>query len=283
MTRVDGVDVSHYQGIVDWVAVKASCARPDFAVAAWKVTQGARTVDATAARNRKDAKHAGFRWRFGYHWLSPNIDGVTQARWFLTNFANIGPNEAVILDCEEKGITADQALQFCEAVEGTTGRPVAVYCGVYGPGGIWRDTRIFNGERIRWVAAYVSETRVRAACQPFGFDVWQWSSAGTVPGVSTRCDVNLVENPIMLDLACSITQPQPPTPPTPLTPTDIEDDTMPIVTNKEQLFNDRPLSVKWVVTATGALRHLNETEWIARGSIPGTPITNAQIVQLGVA
>ena len=58
---------------------------------------------------------------------------------------------------------------------------------------------------------------------------------------------------------------------------------MPIVTNKEQLFNDRPLSVKWVVTSTGALRHLNETEWIARGSLPGTPLTNAQIVQLGVA
>ena len=276
MTRVDGVDVSHYQGIVDWVAVKASCARPDFAVAAWKVTQGARTVDATAARNRKDAKNAGFRWRFGYHWLSPNIDGVTQARWFLTNFANIGPHEAVILDCEEKGITADQALQFCEAVEGTTGRPVAVYCGVYGPGGIWRDTRIFNGERIRWVAAYVSETRVRAACQPFGFDVWQWSSAGTVPGVSTRCDVNLVENPIMLDLACSVpTNPPPP-------PTNVEDD-MPIATNAEIYQGYAPGIVKFVVTGSGRLRHILEAEWHARGSLPGSKITNAEIASLGVA
>ena len=58
---------------------------------------------------------------------------------------------------------------------------------------------------------------------------------------------------------------------------------MPIVTNKEQLFNDRPLSVKWVVCSTGKLRHLQETEWVARGSLPGTPLTNAQIVELGVA
>ena len=58
---------------------------------------------------------------------------------------------------------------------------------------------------------------------------------------------------------------------------------MPIVTNAEQLFNDRPLSVKWVVTSNGKLRHLDETEWIARGSEVGTPITNTQIVHLGVA
>ena len=286
MTRLDGVDVSHYQGVVDWPAVRAACARPDFAVAAWKVTQGVHTIDSTAARNRADAAAAGFRWRFGYHWLSPNVDGVAQARWFLQNFQGIAAGEGVICDAEEAGITANQVLAFCQAVEGVTGRPCAVYTGVYVAGGsIWRDPRIFNGERIRWLAAYVAEARARAASQPWGFDIWQYSSSGVVPGVPTRCDVNLVEHPIMADLACSVLvtpTPEPPTPPTP-TPTDIEDDDMPIVTNAEQLFNDRPLSVKWVVTSSGKLRHLDETEWIARGSEPGTPITNAQIVHLGVA
>jgi len=283
VTRLDGVDISRYQGIVDWAAVRAACARPDFAVAAWKVTQGQRTIDPTAARNRADAAAAGFRWRFGYHWLTPDVDGVTQARWFLENFQGIGEGEGVILDYEEKGLSPDAALAFVTEVEKATGRPVAVYTGVYQ--NIWKDTRIFNGQRMRWVAAYVSEARVRAACQPYGFDIWQWSSSGSVPGVSTRCDVNLVEHPIMADLACSVLvtpTPEPPTPPTP-TPTDIEDDDMPIVTNAEQLFNDRPLSVKWVVTSNGKLRHLDETEWIARGSEVGTPITNAQIVHLGVA
>jgi len=282
MSRLDGVDVSHYQGIVDWAAVRAACARPDFAIAAWKVTQGIRTVDATAARNRADAATAGFRYRFGYHWLSPNIDAVAQARWFLANFQGIADGEGVIVDAEEAGITPNQVLAFCQTIEGTTGRPCAVYTGIHVAGGaIWNDSRIFNGERIRWIAAYVSEARVRAACQPYGFDIWQWSSSGVVPGVAGRCDVNLLEHPIMADLACSV-KPTPPTPPTP-TPTDIEDGDMPIVTNAEQLFNDRPLSVKWVVMSSGKLRHLDETEWLARGSEPGTPITNAQIVHLGVA
>ena len=282
MTRLDGIDVSHYQGVVDWAAVRAACARPDFAVASWKVTQGVRTLDPTAARNRADAAAAGFRWRFGYHWLSPNVDGVAQARWFLQNFQGIGEGEGVILDAEDTssgGITANQALAFCQTVEAATGRPVAVYCGVYGPGGIWKDTRIFNGQRMRWVAAYVSEARVRAACQPYGFDMWQWSSSGTVPGVAGRCDVNLVENPIMADLACSV--PVAPTPEPP-TPTDIEDD-MDIATNAEVYQGYAPGIVKFVVTGSGRLRHILEPEWHARGTLPGSKITNAEIASLGVA
>lgn len=216
MSRLDGVDVSHYQGIVDWAAVRAACARPDFAIAAWKVTQGIRTVDATAARNRADAATAGFRYRFGYHWLSPNIDAVAQARWFLANFQGIADGEGVIVDAEETGITPNQVLAFCQTIEGTTGRPCAVYTGIHVAGGaIWNDSRIFNGERIRWIAAYVSEARVRAACQPYGFDIWQWSSSGVVPGVAGRCDVNLLEHPIMCNLATGTVVPSPPSPPAP--------------------------------------------------------------------
>ena len=277
MTRLDGIDVSKYQGAVNWPAVRAACARPDFAVAAWKVTQGVRTLDPTAARNRADAAAAGFRWRMGYHWLSPNLDGVAQARWFLQNFQGIGEGEGVILDYEEKGLSPDAALAFCTEVERVTGRPVAVYCGVYQ--NAWKDTRIFNGQRMRWVAAYAAEARVRAACQPYGFDMWQWSSSGTVPGVPTRCDVNLVENPIMADLACSV--PVAPTPEPP-TPTDIEDD-MDIATNAEVYQGYAPGIMKFVVTGSGRLRHILEPEWHARGSLPGSKITNAEIASLGVA
>jgi lysozyme len=276
MTRLDGIDVSHYQGIVDWEIVRASCARPDHAVAVWKVTQGVKTVDPTAERNRDDTAAAGFRWRLGYHWLSPKTDPIAQARWFLSHFGGISLGEGVIVDAEEPGITADQVLAFCQAVEGTTGRPVAVYTGVHVAGGsIWRDTRIFNGERIRWVAAYVPETRVRKACEPFGFDVWQWSSSGTVPGVTTLCDVNLIEHPIMLDVACQITAPQPPT------PTPNEDD-MAIATNAETYKGFAPGIVKFVVMSNGSLRHILEPEWHARGSLPGARITNAEITSLGV-
>jgi len=277
VTRLDGIDVSKYQGAVNWPAVRAACARPDFAVAAWKVTQGVRTLDPTAARNRADAAAAGFRWRMGYHWLSPNLDGVAQARWFLQNFQGIGEGEGVILDYEEKGLSPDAALAFCTEVERVTGRPVAVYCGVYQ--NAWKDTRIFNGQRMRWVAAYAAEARVRAACQPYGFDMWQWSSSGTVPGVPTRCDVNLVENPIMADLACSV--PVAPTPEPP-TPTDIEDD-MDIATNAEVYQGYAPGIMKFVVTGSGRLRHILEPEWHARGSLPGSKITNAEIASLGVA
>ena len=217
-TRTDGIDVSHYQGQVDWNAVRADCANPDLAVASWKVTQGTGSLDVTAATNRAGAKAAGFRWRFGYHWLSPATDALKQADWFLANFAPCDNGEGVILDCEEAGITAQQVVVWCERVESVIGRPVAIYTGVHVAGGsIWNSKAIFgSGQRIRWVAAYVSETRARKACEPFGFDVWQWSSSGTVSGVAGRCDVNMIENPIMCNLATSaIAPPVPPVPPVP--------------------------------------------------------------------
>lgn len=216
-TRVDGIDVSRYQGNVDWYAVRASCATPDMALAAWKVTQGTHTLDPTAATNRTGAAAAGFRWRFGYHWLSANTDAVAQADWFLSQFWPMADGEGVILDCEEAGITVGQVVAWCERVEAVTGRPVAIYTGVHVAGGaIWNSAAIFgSGKRIRWVAAYVSETKVRQACEPYGFDCWQWSSSATVPGVSGRCDVNLIEHPIMCNLATGAVVPSPPAPPIP--------------------------------------------------------------------
>lgn len=69
-------------------------------------------------------------------------------------------------------------------------------------------------------------------------------------------------------------------PPTPSTPDD-GDEPVNICTNAEQFFADRPNVVKFLVTSTGKLRHLSEPEWIARGSEPGVPLTNAQISVLG--
>ena len=270
-----------FRSQVDWPTVRANCATPDRALAAWKVTQGVASTDAFKDRNRTETVKAGFRWRFGYHWLTAVVDPIKQADWFLTHFLAVASGEGIILDAEEAGITADQCLAWCERVEAVTGRPVAVYTGVYVAGGsIWRDTRLFNGQRIRWLAAYIGELRMKLAALPFEADVWQGDggATGRFPGVTGGVDLNKVYNPIMLDLACGITAP-PPVPSTPIT--DDGDEPVNICTNAEQFFNDKPNVVKFLVTSTGKLRHLSEPEWIARGSEPGVPLTNAQISTLG--
>ena len=226
-TRVDGIDVARYQKDVDWPAVRAACANPDMVVGAWKVTQGIAYTDPYAAKNREGTAQAGVRWRFGYHWLSPTSDPVAQAEWFLANFTP-GRGEGCLLDAEENSaagnITEAAVLAFCEHVEARTGKPVAVYTGVYVSGqSIWRSAKVFNGKRIRWVAAYNAEMKVRKLCEPYGFDVWQGDggATGRIDGVVGPCDLNMVEHPIMLDLACGTAAPvptpiQPPLPVLPL-------------------------------------------------------------------
>jgi GH25 family lysozyme M1 (1,4-beta-N-acetylmuramidase) len=220
-TRIDGIDVARYQKDVDWPTVRAACATPSMAVAAWKVTQGIAYVDPYATKNRQGAASANFRWRLGYHWLSPASDPIQQADWFLAHF-DPQDGEGCLLDAEENSaagnITEEAVVRFCERVEAHTHKPVAVYTGVFVSGGkIWRSSKIFNGQRIRWVAAYVQETRMRKLCEPFGFDVWQGDggATGRMPGVVGPVDLNMVENRIMLDVACAI-QPPSPRPPDPI-------------------------------------------------------------------
>jgi GH25 family lysozyme M1 (1,4-beta-N-acetylmuramidase) len=274
-TRVDGLDVSHYQGTIDWPTVRTHIAGPG--LAAWKVSQGATTIDATNTTNRQATSKAGFRWRLGYHWLVPYVNPILQADWFLNHHTNLQPGEGVILDAEQAGITEPMVLAWCEHVETVTARPVAVYTGIYVAGGsIWYSTRVFNGQRARWLAAYEPESMVRAAAQPYGFDVWQGDggATGTFPGVATGVDLNMVENPIILDLACAITATPQPTQ---------EEDSMDIVTNSETFLTSAPYVAKFVVKADGSLRHITYTEWLARGSLPGNPLTTAQILELGAS
>lgn len=276
--RIDGIDVYHGQGVVDWPTVKTACHGAGWA--ACKASQGIRFRDPTLDINRAGIAAAGFRYRGLYHWLSPNVDPIVQAQYFLACIGgNLGPNEFAMCDAEEAGITADQTLVWCQTVEAVTRRPVAVYTGVYTAGGsLWRDLRIFDGQRARVLAAYTTETEARALADPYGFDVWQsdGGATGTCPGVIGPCDLDYVENPIMFEVACGITT-IPTVPPQPQE----EDMALPIVTNAEQLYDSAPGVAKFALMDDGTLRHLGEDEWIVRGSVPGVPWTNAQISAAG--
>ena len=71
-TYAKGVDVSHYQGIIDWTAVAGQSYRFTFA----KATEGTTYVDATYPVNRAGAEGMGLR--FGaYHFGRPGGSGAS--------------------------------------------------------------------------------------------------------------------------------------------------------------------------------------------------------------
>jgi len=280
MTRLDGIDVSHYQGHVDWHAAAAA----GIWWGAAKATQSISYLDPTFTTNRLGMFSAGLRHRGLYHWLDHASDPFAQANWYLTKIGQLDVGEFALLDAEEVGITVSEVLQWCSIIEAHTLRPVAVYSGAYvAAGSIWTDPRVRTspyGPRPMALAAYVNEAAALAlpgvATHPW--DSWQFTSGASAPYVPTRFDGNRVDHPAAYDLAAGLNQPPAPTP----TPAE-EEDSMDIVTNSETFLTSAPNVAKFVVKSDGSLRHITYTEWVARGSLPGNPLTNAQILELGAS
>ena len=102
-TSVKGVDISHYDGTIDWTQVKA--AGISFAFA--KATEGTSYVDPTFATNWAGMKAAGIV-RGAYHFFDPAVDATSQVTYCL---ATVGTLEAgdlpIVLDFEQlNGVAA---------------------------------------------------------------------------------------------------------------------------------------------------------------------------------
>src|SRR4249920_1291993 len=95
MPRADGIDVSTYQGAIDWSAVQ----RTGMQWIGMRCTIRGR-IDSQFRRNRDGAGWA--RWRLLYDWCSVGGD----AGPFLNTIGQLRPGEAAMLDAEEPGLTA---------------------------------------------------------------------------------------------------------------------------------------------------------------------------------
>lgn len=228
--RRDGIDVSRYQGDVDWRAVRAQ----GMAWSACKATQGRRWVDPTFSANRAGMAAAGFPVRLFYHWLSRDVPASVQAAHFLRTVGGLAVGEGVMLDAEEDGITLAQCIEWCRLVEAATGRPVAVYTGVYvADRTIWQSPVLFDGRRARVLAAYTTESRARRLAAPHAWDAWQWTGSGSVAGVVGPVDLDQIDNMPAFLRACGYPT-NPPEDPS-------EEDTVRAVERPERIYDSRPL------------------------------------------
>ena len=205
-----GLDVAKYQLDIDWAQVAAA----GYEWAAFKATLGTKVVDPKFAQNRAGAEAAGIRYRLAYHWITPNESPEAQVDHLLATIGPLRRGEGIMLDAEQAGITEEQVYLWLAYVEQRTGRPAAaVYFGRYVAGGaIWSSGRIFNGRRPRVFAAYIDEARATKLAAPHGWDAWQFTSDGQVPGVPARVDLDRVDAPAAFDIVCGLDVPPPYTP-----------------------------------------------------------------------
>ena len=185
--QATGIDVSHFQGTVDWKEVAASGA----AFAFVKATQGITYVDPHFAENWPAMKEAGLL-RGAYHFYEPADDPHSQALHFLSTVKFEPGDLPAVLDVEINGGVSSQQLwsgvsAWLQDVQAGTGRQPIVYTAP----GFWNGNSPDLALTCHplWLADYAAQPTL-----PHGWSTWlfwQHSQTGTVQGVSTSVDLNL--------------------------------------------------------------------------------------------
>lgn len=123
-----GIDVSHWNGTIDWTAVKGD----NVAFAFMKATEGTDFVDPQFATYWKNAGDAGVI-RGAYHFFRPASDPIAQAEFFVATAGvpELGDLPLTIdlevTDDQSDAIVANGALTFLARVEALSGRTPIIY------------------------------------------------------------------------------------------------------------------------------------------------------------
>jgi len=181
-----GIDVSHYQGDVDWSKVVNSNVK----FAYGKATQGASYVDKKFAVNQKAAIAAGIPFG-GYHFFSPDTDVTAQVDNFVKH-ANVHKGALPpVLDVEsmsKKGsdtVVVKEVLAWIDAVETATNCQPVLYAG-----------RAFYDSHLSalpkdipfWLAEYSKTVTMPTGLTEWTF--WQESQSAAIPGIKGNVDLD---------------------------------------------------------------------------------------------
>ncbi len=179
--RARGVDVSSWQGVVDWPLVAAA----GFAFAGVRISHGV-TLDGYGCANLGGARRAGLRV-FGYHYLERSTDPTEQAAVFHDalggDVAALPARLLPFLDVEEGGAdVADRALAFLDAFVALTG----IRCGIYTTPNFAAVHSFAAHPELAasplWIAAWrLTEPPVPAPWT--AWTIWQQTARLLVPGV----------------------------------------------------------------------------------------------------
>lgn len=190
-----GIDVSNWQGDIDFAKVKQS----GIEIVYMKASEGINFVDKKLNQNYSRAKAQGLKIGF-YHYFRPSLDSKAQARHFANTISGKVSDFKLALDLEvadnfSKSALTDKALTFINELKSLTGLDIVVYTYTY-----FARTNIDSrlGVYPLWIAHYGVST-------PGSNPIWnswvgfQYSSTGSVPGISGNCDMNEFKNGILLN------------------------------------------------------------------------------------
>ena len=191
---VMGIDVSRYQGQIDWETVAQ--AGVEFAMVRLGnrgIADGQLYEDAYAKQNLQGAKAAGLK--VGAYFYSQALtveEALEEAALALEILDGFALDMPLVFDWEQESRTekmdnrtlTDCTLAFCQAVEAAGYEPM-VYFNSY------QAQELLILQELQDFAWWLAMYDVTAEF-PYKVDMWQYTCTGTIPGIEGNVDINLL-------------------------------------------------------------------------------------------
>ncbi|MEO6774650.1 MAG: GH25 family lysozyme [Kofleriaceae bacterium] len=186
---VKGMDVSFYQGTIDWAKAKAD----GIQYAIIRVSDGLNTPDTKFDSYWAGSRAAGVL-HGAYQFFEPSQDPIAQADLLLAKIGTLRADDLPpTIDVEVTGgLSAAQVAakvkQWVAHVKAAVGRDPIVYTGMY----FWRDN--VGGANVLpsplFHAQYTTAACPDIAAPWTTWAFWQYTSSGSVNGISGNVDVD---------------------------------------------------------------------------------------------
>ena len=187
--QIEGIDVSHWQGKIDFNKVKK--AGKEFVILKAGGSDGSYYMDNKYLQNYTAATAAGLHvgaYYFAGRYSYGRAKGVADARHFITLLGSLTFDYPVFIDIEatsrqKKAQATEYAIAFCETME-----KAGWWCGIYASdvdGFKYKLDYSKLAKFSHWVADYSGSVTV---CKDF--QMRQYSSKGKVAGISGSVDLD---------------------------------------------------------------------------------------------
>lgn len=184
--QLHGIDVSHYQGRINWDEVAKD---PNVNYVYLKATEGVNTTDDTYRYNFRECKRVGLKVG-SYLFFRPRLSAKAQFQHFMSMVDTKSQDLLPVIDAEViKGVSVrafqTRLLELCQLFEKEYGKKPIIYTGrnfynkyIYG------NTRLSTYKYF--IASYTFEEPQLNGDKEYV--MWQYTAAGSVKGI--RGDVD---------------------------------------------------------------------------------------------